>query len=370
MTPDSSRRHDSSAQSALLRWWARHGAQLGLCLGASVLAAMLGYGLATSAAAQWPGRAGLLGALVGAGVALLLMPLALWARLPALPSVRLLRQPPAADTPAGQVLHLPQRAAGQAAGAVVAAAAQSSQQALARAQAFQAEVGLAAGPAATTGDLLGNGIPGFGGSTDLGQRADDALGEAARANDPQRPARDALTGAYTQQHFVAAADREWSRIRRHGEDAALLMIDIDRLKGINERHGEPCGDALLVEITRQVSTTLRQYDLLARFGGGVLVVYLPHTDPIGALDVAERIRERVAALRVSWQTHTVRSTVSVGVAGIGASHAALDEVIAEAGAALREAKAAGRNCVRAAPIPPRRNANLFPAGAQRPIGPT
>lgn len=173
--------------------------------------------------------------------------------------------------------------------------------------------------------------------------------------DAQAPARDALTGAYTQQHFVAAADREWSRIRRHGEDAALLMIDVDHFKRLNDEHGDACGDAMLVEITRQASTTLRPYDLLARFGGGVLVVYLPHTDPLGALDVAERIRERVAALALNWQGQRVKATISIGVAGIGAAHAGLDAVISEAGAALREAKDAGRNCVRAAPIPPRRN---------------
>ena len=176
-----------------------------------------------------------------------------------------------------------------------------------------------------------------------------------KTSDAQAPARDALTGAYTQQHFVAAADREWSRIRRHGEDAALLMIDIDHFKRLNDEFGTPAGDAMLVEITRLSSTTLRPYDLLARFGGGVLVVYLPHTDPLGALDVAERIRERVAGLRLNWQGHSVKATISVGVAGIGDAHGALDSVIADAGAALREAKAAGRNCVRAAPIPPRRN---------------
>ena len=185
----------------------------------------------------------------------------------------------------------------------------------------------------------------------------------------QRAARDALTGAYTQQHFVAATDREWSRIRRHGEDAALLMVDIDHFKTLNERWGMPCGDAVLVETTRQVSSTLRQYDLLARFGGGVLVVYLPHTDPMGALDVAERIRERVSALRVAWNGNSVKATISVGVAGIGASHGSLDEAIADAGTALREAKAAGRNCVRAAPIPPRRTGSGLSMGDRRPAGP-
>ncbi len=173
--------------------------------------------------------------------------------------------------------------------------------------------------------------------------------------DAQAPARDALTGAYTQLHFVAAADREWSRIRRHGEDAALLMVDVDNFKRLNEEHTAPCGDAMLVEITRLASATLRPYDLLARFGGGVLVVYLPHTDLLGALDVAERIRERVAGLGLAWQGKRVKATVSVGVAGIGSGHSGLDAVIADAGAALREAKAAGRNCVRAAPIPPKRN---------------
>jgi len=175
------------------------------------------------------------------------------------------------------------------------------------------------------------------------------------AGDAQAPARDGLTGAYTQQHFVAAADREWSRIRRHGEDAALLMVDVDHFKRLNDEHGTAAGDAMLVEITRLASSTLRPYDLLSRFGGGVLVVYLPHTDPLGALDVAERIRERVAGLRLAWQGKSVKATISVGVAGIGAAHAGLDAVIGDAGAALREAKSAGRNCVRAAPIPPRQN---------------
>ena len=173
--------------------------------------------------------------------------------------------------------------------------------------------------------------------------------------DAQAPARDALTGAYTQLHFVAAADREWSRIRRLGEDAALLMVDVDHFKRLNEEHTALCGDAMLVEITRLASATLRPYDLLARFGGGVLVVYLPHTDLLGALDVAERIRERVVGLGLAWQGKRVKATVSVGVAGIGGSHSGLDAVIADAGGALREAKSAGRNCVRAAPIPPKRN---------------
>lgn len=167
--------------------------------------------------------------------------------------------------------------------------------------------------------------------------------------------REASTGAFSQRYFIAAADREWSRIRRLGEDAALLMIDADQLRRINESHGLECGDAMLLHLTRLVNATLRQYDLMARFNAGVLVVYLPNTDPIGAIDVAERIRERVASFSMSWPGGPVSVTVSVGVASVGADHMALDTVIGDAGVALREAKAAGRNCVRAAPVPPKRS---------------
>jgi len=265
------------------------------------LGAMLGHGLGQSLAAQLSGGAvAALPALVGAAVAAVLVPLAGWAAIrivaPALPKPA---ARPAAPAAPATVTRLRPVAAAEPAAAPLTA------------------------------------TPG--------------------ASDTQAPARDGLTGAYTQQHFVAAADREWSRIRRHGEDAALLMVDVDHFKRLNDEHGTAAGDAMLVEITRLASSTLRPYDLLSRFGGGVLVVYLPHTDPLGALDVAERIRERVAGLRLAWQGKSVKAIISVGVAGIGAAHAGLDAVIGDAGAALREAKSAGRNCVRAAPIPPRQN---------------
>ena len=292
---------------------------------AAVLAAGMGYGLQQSLpVAAWSGAA------IAAITALLLAPALLWHRRPAAPK------------PAAPVLPL--------------AAAR---------QARATDSGFPAKSTSTVTSTVTSSV-----TSDTAGATASALAAAAASPDAQRAARDALTGAYTQQHFVAAADREWSRIRRHGEDAALLMIDIDQFKGINERFGQACGDALLVETTRQVSATLRQYDLLARFSGGVLVVYLPHTDPIGALDVAERIRERVAQIRLAWNNSSVRATVSVGVAGIGAAHQSLDEVIADTGNALRDAKAAGRNCVRAAPIPPRRQPGPGQSiGAGRPTGP-
>ncbi|MEK8024873.1 GGDEF domain-containing protein [Pseudaquabacterium rugosum] len=297
---------------------------------AGLLAAGLGYGLQHSL----PGGASWAGAAIGASVALVSTPLLLlWRARPGGP----------ASTPGA-----PASARGTAAPAVEQRQRQATADVL-RWSLGQDRRGRSAETAA--GAATAQPVPPSGAAR--APVAAQTLSEALHAD----AVRDALTGAYTQQHFIAATDREWSRLRRHQEDAALLMVDTDHFRMLNERWGQACGDAMLVETTRQIAAMLRQYDLLARFGGGVLVIYLPHTDPLGALDVAERIRERVAGIRLSWNGETVRATVSVGVAGIGAAHAALDDAIADAGTALRAAKSAGRNCVRAAPIPPRRGAD-------------
>ena len=120
--------------------------------------------------------------------------------------------------------------------------------------------------------------------------------------------------------------------------------------------GQRCGDAILLEVTRRVNATLRQSDLLARFGGAELAVFLPHTDPLGALDAAERIRQQVASAPFRWESAHVVATVSVGVAHVHMGQASLDGLVQDAEAALQAAKEAGRNCVRATPIQPRRSA--------------
>lgn len=185
--------------------------------------------------------------------------------------------------------------------------------------------------------------------------------EAARREHGVLAISDELTGLFNRRHFMALAEREWARSRRYAMSGALLLVDADHFKLVNDRHGHLAGDALLREIARVAGETLRQPDLLARFGGEELIGLLPHTDPLGALDVAERIRERVAALRVEWQGEWLTTTVSIGVAAVGAGHASLDGWIHDADTALYAAKEAGRNCVRAAPIqPPRRSGETYP----------
>ena len=165
--------------------------------------------------------------------------------------------------------------------------------------------------------------------------------------------RDELTGVHNRRQFLVLADREWARCRRYDMPAAMLMIDVDHFKGVNDTHGHLAGDLLLREIARAAGDTLRQPDLLGRFGGEEFVVFLPHADPLGALDAAERVRERVAKLSLEWKGRVVRTTVSVGVATLDFAHDSLAALIHDADLALYAAKDAGRNCVRSGPPPAR-----------------
>lgn len=175
-----------------------------------------------------------------------------------------------------------------------------------------------------------------------------------------RATRDELTGVLNRDCFLQLAEREFARSRRYDADCAVLLVDADRFRNINDRYGRSCGDALLRAIVHASSRQLRSPDVLARFSGEALSVLLPQTDPLGALDVAERIRETVAELQMAWKGATVGTTVSVGVASLGVGHAGLDSLLGDADGALHAAKEAGRNCVRAAPIQPRRSGEAYP----------
>lgn len=177
--------------------------------------------------------------------------------------------------------------------------------------------------------------------------------DAARQRQSSNATRDDLTGAHSRRYFMQLAERERARSRRYAEDGALLLIDTDQFKSLKGSHGAGCCDALLRELSQLVAQSLRQPDLLARYGPEALIVYLPNTDPMGALDVAERVRERAAGHMLRWHNATVSSTVSVGVASVGAAHVTIESLVQDALAALQAAKDAGRNCVRAAPVQPR-----------------
>jgi diguanylate cyclase (GGDEF)-like protein len=175
---------------------------------------------------------------------------------------------------------------------------------------------------------------------------------------------DELTDIHNRRHFMTLVQREWARAHRYSTDAALLLIDVDHFKRVNDAHGHLCGDELLRRIAHGIADSLRQPDVLARFGGEEFVVFLPQTDPLGALDVAERIREGVQALQLPWHGVTVGVTVSIGVAPLRPDLLSLDWSLHEADTALYAAKAAGRNCVRTVPIAANSSGDTHPVSSR------
>lgn len=168
--------------------------------------------------------------------------------------------------------------------------------------------------------------------------------------------------------FLELAGREWARARRYGSGAALLLVDVDRFARLTESRGSEAADAVLAELLRQTAPTLRGADLLTRFSDAQMAVFLAHADATGALDVAERIRERSEQLEVVLPQETppkpLRLTVSVGVAQLRPAHLNLQSLIDDAQDAVLAARQAGGNCVRAAPVDLGR---LSPTGGWRTV---
>ena len=101
---------------------------------------------------------------------------------------------------------------------------------------------------------------------------------------------------------------------RYGRPASVLMIDSDNLKTVNDTHGHEAGNRLLRQLANAVQAELRATDVPARYGGDEFIVLLPETPPKGALDVAERIRNAIAARPLAIDGQRITATVSIGIA--------------------------------------------------------
>lgn len=150
---------------------------------------------------------------------------------------------------------------------------------------------------------------------------------------------DALTNALMRRALIAACEQELERCRRHGRNMALLMLDLDHFKVINDTHGHQMGDRVLVGIVNRITPLLRRPDLLGRFGGEEFVVLLPETSQEEAVIVAERLRQAVAEPFEGLPA----MTVSIGVASNRPDDARIDVLLARVDRALYKAKAEGRN---------------------------
>ncbi|HNQ05499.1 MAG TPA: diguanylate cyclase [Thiobacillaceae bacterium] len=158
---------------------------------------------------------------------------------------------------------------------------------------------------------------------------------------------DGLTHASNRRHALQLARAELVRQRRTGRPLAVLILDLDHFKKINDGYGHAVGDAVLAAVAAACMAGLRGMDVFGRLGGEEFVIVLPETDAAQALASAERLRTRVAALEVAAGDHVARVTVSIGVAlGTGRQtdpDSALAELLRRADTALYAAKAAGRD---------------------------
>jgi diguanylate cyclase (GGDEF)-like protein len=154
---------------------------------------------------------------------------------------------------------------------------------------------------------------------------------------------DELTGLSNHGRFQELLGTEMEQVRRYHHPVGLIMLDIDDFKSINDSYGHPQGDVVLRRVARVVADNSRDADFPARYGGEEMALILPHTDLEGAYAIAERARTAVEALRIPRKDEqgTLRITASLGVAAT--TDGTKDALIADADAALYEAKRQGKN---------------------------
>jgi diguanylate cyclase (GGDEF)-like protein/PAS domain S-box-containing protein len=164
-------------------------------------------------------------------------------------------------------------------------------------------------------------------------------------------ATDPLTGVPNRRSFDAAARREVERARRYAKPFAVIALDIDHFKRVNDTHGHDIGDEVLKSMTKTALEKLRVTDVLARLGGEEFSMLLPETALDAAVTLAERLRAAIQKTPIATPKGTLNITVSLGVAGFALSETTIDAALKRADDALYRAKHNGRNRVEVAPAP-------------------
>jgi diguanylate cyclase (GGDEF)-like protein len=158
--------------------------------------------------------------------------------------------------------------------------------------------------------------------------------------------RDSLTGLFNRHFMEIALDRELRRSARHDKPVAIMMLDIDHFKEFNDTYGHEAGDTVLRELGEVLLQSVRNEDILCRYGGEEFVAIFPETDLYAATDRAEGLRRIVSEMRVRIRGEALREiTLSIGVAAYPLHAETMEEVMRAADRALYEAKHRGRNCV-------------------------
>jgi diguanylate cyclase (GGDEF)-like protein len=156
---------------------------------------------------------------------------------------------------------------------------------------------------------------------------------------------DGLTGLYNRRHFFQLAARELSLARRRSAPLTATMLDIDHFKQVNDRHGHPVGDQVIVEVARRMEATARRTDVIGRYGGEEFALFLPDTDLDGAVILGERMRAAVVDHAIDTDAGPLRVTVSIGLAAFDVTDTEPGSLLARADDALYRAEEGGRDRV-------------------------
>ncbi len=158
---------------------------------------------------------------------------------------------------------------------------------------------------------------------------------------------DAATGLFNRRYLMETGQHELARMRRYGSPLALIMLDVDHFKRVNDTWGHPVGDRVLQGMAQVMKAMVRDQDTAGRLGGEEFAVVLPETDRAGVLIIAERMRAAVEAnpLAMADDGTLVRVTVSIGVTEVRPENDSFEEALMRADQALYKAKDGGRNRV-------------------------
>ena len=157
---------------------------------------------------------------------------------------------------------------------------------------------------------------------------------------------DVLTGLPNRRHAMRICEHEWQTSVSTGKPLACMMIDADGFKGVNDTHGHDAGDEVLRQLARRLQHAVRTDDTVCRLGGDEFLIVCAHTPLSGALQVAEKVRQEVAALHVPVGKDGIwHGSISVGVAVGDIGMANVQDLLKAADEAVYVAKRNGRNCV-------------------------
>jgi len=156
---------------------------------------------------------------------------------------------------------------------------------------------------------------------------------------------DGMTGLWNRRNFDMRLEAELSRAIRFSEPFAVVFVELDQMKVVNDGHGHQAGDTVLIELARRLTEAVREVDVVARWGGDEFTLLLPKTGLAGALLLAEKIRAAAGTAPFRIDTGALDITISIGVAAFPEHGSSGKELVAAADGAMYRAKANGRNRV-------------------------